>query len=219
LAISLPVILVSQIYRVLHGGGPGSEVHLIVLNAVKLLVCAAVAIYLGPKVIRKPKPIRAAYDAKVITEGLAQTASGRRQLRLVKGTLVAMFIGMPLLVFGVVFGLMHWSKPALRHNELDWWQLGLPCFLVATNLVLYVMASGVVLKPNHWKWFLILAMVLVPVLLAPLVPEPVVPASLSTVFNPVLPVMLCLGGVWFLSGALTLVVFMSRNPVAGAEAT
>lgn len=217
-AINLTFILTSQIHRALNQSGAGGDIHSIVLNGVKLLVCVAVTIYLGPKVISKPKPVSAAYDAKLITEGLKQTASGRRQLRLVKGALLGLFIGLPLLVFGVVFGLMYWSKRATRHAEIHWSQLGMPCFLVATNVALYFMGSGVVLKPNRWKWCVVPAMLLVPVLVAPAIPQPVIPGSMTTIFNPVLPVMLCLGGVWLLSGAITLALFMRRNPVPSADA-
>lgn len=217
-AITLPFVLVSQIHRALNGGGLGSDLHSIVLNSVKLLICAAVALYLGRKVIRKRQPVQGAYDAKLITESLKQTASGRKHLRIVKGVLVGLHIGLPLLVFGLVFGLMYWNRPAMRYTEFHWSELGLPSFLVATNLALYFMGSGVVLKPNRWKWFLLPAMVLAPVLVAPAIPRPVMPGSMTTMFDTVLPVMLCLGLVWLLSGAATLGLFMRRNPVPSAEA-
>ncbi len=231
-ALSLPFVLVSEIRQALSQTGPHSDLHRIILDSIKLVFCAALALYLGPKVIRKRTPLPAAYDAAMIAEGLKQTAPGRRHLRLVKVTILGMLIGLPLLVFGVVFALMYWGGSAFSHPESQasstglpglirqpeshWAQLLLPGFLVSVNVVLYLMGSGVLLKPHRWKWLIVPVLLIAPILIAPIMPFPAGEFESGTIFGPSSQVMLCLGAVWCLSGALTLMLFMRRNPVPSA---
>jgi len=77
----------------------------------------------------------------------------------------------------------------------------------------------VVLKQNRWKWLVLLMMLVVPILVAPAIPYPAVKAGLTSIFDPMPPVMLCLGSVWFLSGTLTLIIFVSHNPASSVETT
>jgi hypothetical protein len=184
----------------------------VTLTCIKLLIYTALAVYLGPKVIQKRRPpLPAAYDAAVINQGLNQTAFGRKIVRGVKLTLLAMCIGLPLFVFAIVFGLLYGTKLLLHHPEFHWSQLGMPVFLVACNALLYLMASGVVLKPNRWKWFLVPLMLLVPILVAPAIPYPAANPGSSPMLDQLPPVMLCIGSVWFLSGAIALLLFMHHN--------
>jgi hypothetical protein len=147
--------------------------------------------------------------------------------------MLAMFIGFPILVSAIVIGVMHWSKSVLPNSEIHssqadmpgvighpenhWSQLGMPGFLVAANALLYLMASGVVLKPHRWKWLLVPVMLTAPVLIAPSIPYPAVKPELTPIFESLPPVMLCVGAVWFLSGAISLLLFMRHNPVPSAE--
>ncbi|MGH7967807.1 MAG: hypothetical protein ACREIC_03670, partial [Limisphaerales bacterium] len=105
-------------------GGPGrhGEIQGILVNCIGLVLGAILAAYLGPKVIRKRKPAPAAYDAALITQGLKRTAAGRKRLRVVKFTLITMFLATPILVCGVVYGLMYSSRLVLRHGEIHWSQ-------------------------------------------------------------------------------------------------
>ena len=216
--ISLPVVLMSEIHQMVSHTGPLGGIREIVLKSIKLLVCAGLTAYLGPKVIKKFKPrVPTAYDAAVITESLKQTVSGRTRLRLVKFTLLGIFIGLPVIISGIAFGLMYWTKSVVHPREIDWSELGMPGLLIGPNALLYVMGSGVVLKPNRWKWFVLPFMVAVPILAAPLIPYPAVKAGLTTIFDPMPPVMLCLGTVWFLSGTVTLILFILHNPIPSAE--
>jgi hypothetical protein len=223
--ISLPLVLVPEIRQALGQSGPHSGVQQIVLKSIKLLICAVVTVYLAPKVIKKSKPAPAAYDAQLIAAGLKQTPSRRRRLGLVKLTLLAMFIGLPLVLAGVVFGLMSWSKSVGQNlgpdggvlsAETDWSQLATPSFLVATNALLYLMGSGVVLKPNRWKWFVLPLMLVAPILVAPAIPHPPT-NTLTEIFALLPPVMLCVASVWLFSGTLTLMLFIRRNPVPSAR--
>lgn len=228
--ISLPMVLVSEVRQVMSHSGPPSDIHSIVVHSIKLLVCAALTVYLGPKVIKKPKLSPVAYEASVITHELKQTASGRKHLRLVKFTLMAMFIGLLILLSAIVIGLMFWGGSVLPYSEIhpsqegvpgvirhpgnDWSQLGMAGFLVATNALLYLMASGVALKPHRWKWLLVPVMLIAPILIAPSFPRP--KPQLTQTFDSLPPVMLCLGAVWFLSGAISLMLFMRHNPAPSA---
>jgi hypothetical protein len=224
--ISLPLVLVPEIRQALGQSGLQSGALEIVPKSIKLLICAAVTVYLGPKVIKKFKPMPAAYDAQLISAGLKQTPFGRRRLGLVKLTLLAMFIGLPIVLGGIVFGLMSWTKSVdpvlaahegLRSAEPHWSQLGIPSFLVVTNALLYFMGSGVVLKPHRWKWFVLPLMLVGPILVAPAIPYPRTNTALTAIFDPMPPIMLCVGSVWLFSGTLTLLLFIRHNPVPSAN--
>src|SRR5208282_5471083 len=152
LSLTLPFVLVSQIREAIRQPGAHSDLYSIVLHGIELVVCATLTVYLGRKVIRKRQPLPAAYDAALVNQGLEQTATGRKCLRLVRLTLLLMFVGIPILVCGVVFGLMYWSKSVMRHAEFHWPQLGVLSFLVATNAVLYLMGNGVAIRQHRWKW-------------------------------------------------------------------
>ena len=106
-SLSLPFVLVSEIREAISQAGAHSDLHSIILHGIELLVCATLAVYLGRKTIRKRQPLPAAYDAALINQGLGQTSAGRKTLRVVKFTLLLMFVGIPILVCGVVFGLMY----------------------------------------------------------------------------------------------------------------
>jgi hypothetical protein len=183
----------------------------VIPTCIELLIYSALAVYLGRKVIRKRTPLPTAYDAAIVTQGLQQTAVGRRCLRVVKFAVPAVLILLPILAFGVVFALIYWSKSLVLRAEFHWSQLGIPGLLVAANALLYFMGSGVVLKPNRWKWFLLPAMLLVPILVGPAIPYPAATPGLFSVLHPLPPVILCIGSVWFLSGAIALILFMHRN--------
>jgi hypothetical protein len=182
------------------------------LICIKLVIYVTVVVYLGLRVIQKRRPpLPSAYDAAIINQGLNQTASGRKIVRGVKVALLAMFIGLPLFAFAIVFGLLYGTKLLLHHTEFHWSQLGMPVFLVACNALLYLMASGVVLKPNRWKWFMVPLMLLVPILVGPAIAYPATSSGSFPMFEPLPPVMLCIGGLWFLSGAIALILFMHHN--------
>ena len=183
----------------------------VTLTCIKLLIYATVAVCLGRKVIGKRPPLPSAYDAAIINQGLNQTASGQKILRVVKFTIPAMFIGLLFLVSAIVFGLLYGTKLLLHQTELHWSQLGWAGYLVAGNALLYLMTSGVVLKPNRWKWFVVPLMLLVPILVAPAIPYPVANLGVSPILYPSSSVMLCTGSVWFLSGAVALILFMHHN--------
>jgi hypothetical protein len=137
------------------------------------------------------------------------------------------------LVCAVVIGLMYWSKSVLPYSEIqspraglpdlmrhpvnDWSQLGMAGFLVATNAVLYLMASGVALKPHRWKWLLVPVMLFAPILIAPAIPYPAIRIEMATTFESLPPVMLCVGAVWLLSGGISLILFVRHNPAPSAK--
>jgi len=192
------------------GGGTRGTI----LHGAELVIGAALTFYLGRKVIRKRPPPPTAYDAPL----LKQTAAGRKQLRLVKFTLFAIFLGIPVLLCGLVFGVMYLSKAVMSHSEMHWPQLGALSFLLATNAVLYLMANGVALKQHRWKWLVLVVLLIGPIVVAPLVPNPAVKPELAPILQLFPPsALLFIGLAWFLSGAATLILFIRDNPLPSAE--
>jgi hypothetical protein len=216
-SLVLPFILVSEIRRAISQPGAHSDLHSIILHSIKLVVCTTLAVYLGRKTIRKRQPLPAAYDAALINQGLRETAAGRNRLRVVKFTMLLMFVGIPILVCGVVFGLMYLDKSVMRHMEIQWPQLGILSFLVATNAILYLMGNGIAIKQHRWKWLVLPIMLIGPIVIAPAIPYPAVKPELIPILEPFPPVMLSLGLVWFLSGAASLMSFIRHNPLPPAE--
>jgi hypothetical protein len=232
-SLSMPFILFSEISGAFSRLGPHRDSHVIILHAIKLLICAALVIYLGPKVIRKPPPVASAYDAAVI----GQSPTGRKRLRMHKVTLFALFFGVPVLIAGLVFGLMYWSNSKLHNigsqatlsretgtlnglgpSQIHWSQLGMPSFLIATNAMLYLMGSDLVMKEHRWKWLMLAIMIVGPIVIAPMIPFPVPQFGLMPILEPLPPVMLFLGLTWFLSGAITLILFIRHNPIPATDA-
>lgn len=216
-SIALSFILVSEVREAMSHPGARSDVNGIIWHGLKLVVCATAAVYLGRKTVTKRQPIPVAYDAALIKQGLGQTVAGRQTLRAVKFTLLLMFIGLPLLVGGAVFGLMYLHKAAMRHTGIHWSQLGMVSFFVATNAILYLMGNAVAIKQHRWKWLGLAAIVFAPVILAPLIPSPAVTSGMIPIFEAFPPLFLSLGLIWFLSGAATLILFIRRNPLPAAE--
>jgi hypothetical protein len=216
-SLTLPFVLVSEILAAISQPGAQGSLHRIILHGIKLLICATVAVYLGRKVIRKRPPVPAAYDAALINQQLSQSAVGRKHLRLARATLFVMMVGIPLLVCGLVFGLMYLSKSVVRHAEVHWPQLGFITLLVGTNAILYLQGNGLAMKQHRWKWLVLVALLIGPIALSPLIPYPAAESELSSVFEQLPPVMLCIGMLWSLSGAITLIGFVRHNPLPVAE--
>jgi len=190
--------------------------HFIWVGA-KLLVCGIVAVYLGRKTISRRPALPTAYDAALIQQKLAQIPAGRKQLHAVKFTLLGMFVGIPILIGGVVLGLIFWYRIALPQVGISWPQLGVAGFLVVMNALLYLMANAVVIRQLWWKWLVLAFLLVAPVMLAPAIPYPAVNSGLSPTLVSLPPVMLCLGLAWFLSGAATLAWFIRRHPLPDLE--
>jgi len=200
--------------------GPHRLTGSLILNVLLLVVCTPLVVYWGRKVIRRRPPLLpTAYDAVLITQGLKQTATGRKQLRLIRLTMAVLFIGGPLLAGALVLWLMYLSNSAVRSTELRWPHLGMVSLMIATNLILYLMANAVALKRHRWKWLAVLIMLIGPIIVARTIPSPPAQPGMAPIldlFPP--PVMLSIGLVWFLSGGITLVLFMRHNPLPPAEA-
>lgn len=199
--------------QALNRGGAGAETAKFISGGVRLLIFAAIAAYLGPKVIRKRQPLPTAYEASTITEGLGRTPAGRAQLRTVKLVIFALFVGIPICVFACVIGLFLWNKALFQRVDFQGPQLIVASFLVAMNALLYIMGGGLALKPNRWKWLLLPVMILAPILAAPAIPNPAIRVMMPSPLNGLSPVMLCLGAVWFLSGLIALGKFVRANPL------
>ena len=211
-SLTLPFVMVSEIREAISRAGAHSDLNRIILHSIELVVCATLALYLGRKTIRKRQPLPAAYDAALINQGLGRTAAGRKCLRGVRFTLVLLFVGIPILVCGGVFGLMYLNKSVMRHTEIQWPQLGILSFLVATNAILYLMGNGAAIKQHRWKWLVLAIMLIEPIAVAPAIPYPDVGPELMPILGPFPPVMLSMGLVWCLSGAATLISFIRHNP-------
>lgn len=196
------------------GGGTRGAI----LHGAELVIGAALTFYLARKVIRKRPPPPTAYDAAQLTQRLKQIAVGRKQVRVVKATMLGVFLGIPLMLCGVVLGLMWLSKAVMSHAEIHGPQWGALSFLLATNAVLYLMANGVALKQHRWKWLILVVLLIGPIFLAPLVPNPTIKPELAPVLQLFPPsAFLFIGLAWFLSGAATLILFIRDNPLPSAE--
>jgi hypothetical protein len=216
-SLTLPFLLVAEIREAINRAGAHSDLHTIIFHGIELVVCATLAVYLGRKIIRKRQPLPSAYDAALINQGLGQTPAGGKILHVVKFRLLLMFVGIPILVCGVVFGVMYWSKSVMRHTEIQWPQLGILSFLVASNAMLYLMGNGVAIKQHRWKWLVLAILVVGPITVAPAIPHPDVGPEMTPILGPFPPVMLYMGLVWCLSGAATLISFIWHNPLPPIE--
>ncbi len=217
-SLTLPFVLISDIRGLLSQAGPHGGVRKVILHGIQLVVCAVLVVYLGRKTIKKRQPLPAAYDAALINQGLKQTASGRKQLRVVWSTMVLMFVGIPILLGGLVLGLVYLSKSAIPHTEIHWTQVAALSFMVVSNAALFLMGNAVAIKQHPWKWLALATLVIGPVVVAFTVPySPARPelVPILELFPP--PVTLFIGLVWFLSGGITLISFIVHNPLPSAE--
>jgi hypothetical protein len=217
LTFSLPFFMVSQIGDALNQ--PAAHRHLsgIIWHAAEFLVCGTLVVYLGRKVIRKRPPPPAAYDTVILNEGLKQAPISQTRLRLLKTIVPLVLLGILLLLCAAVLGVLLMSKSILHLRTMRWSECGLVCFLVACNAALYLMANGIAFKQHPWKWLVVPAMLIGPILLAPAIPYPATQPELLPLFEQMPPAMICLGLVWFLSGSFTLLSFVRHNPIPSAE--
>lgn len=214
-ALSLPFILVAEIRELLNQSSPPNPMRSPVRHAIELLVCVIVAVYLGRKVIRKRQPPPGAYDAAV----LAQSTLGRKRLRQVKFVLLLIFAGVPVLLCGLVFGVIYLSKSVMSHTEIHWSHLGVLSFFLATNAILYLMGNGVTIRQHRWKWLVLVLLLFGPLIAAPAIPYPPIKPELVPMLDLLPPAAtLFLGLMWFLSGAATLILFIRHNPLPESEA-
>ena len=181
-------------------------------QATKLLLAAAAAIYLGRKVITKRRPMPSAYDASVFNKGLAQTADGRKLLRNVKFGMLLLVVGLPVAVGGIVLCVIRMANSTTVHADRDWRELTMLTVLVASNALLYLMINGAAIRRYKWKWLLLPVILIVPFFANAIIPDPPMKFDLTNVRS-LSPVMIAIGILWFLSGTLTLAVFMRQNPL------
>ena len=181
-------------------------------QATKLLLSVATAIYLGRKVITKRQPMPSAYDASVFNKSLAQTAGGRRLLRNVKLGMLLLVIGLPVAVTGMVWCVIRVADLTTVHDDRGWRELTMSTVIVASNGLLYLMINGASIRRYKWKWLLLPVLLIAPLFASAIIPEPAVNFDLTNVRS-LTPVMIAIGLVWFLSGTVTLGVFMRQNPL------
>lgn len=217
--VTLPFRLAADYRNLPSGPGGVSGSHDFVWHSIELLVCVTLTVFLGRKVIRKRPPVPSAYDPTLMKQAFGQTAEGRRRMRLVKSAIFAMFFGIPLLLFGLVFAGMYLSKAAVRETEIHWPHLGALSFLLMANAVLYLMGNGLALKQHKWKWLMLVLLLIGPVLVAPIIPHPDIKPELAPVLELFPPTAtLFMGLIWFVSGAVTLILFMRHYPLQCAPA-
>jgi hypothetical protein len=181
-----------------------------------LLIALPVIIYLWPKVIGKRPAIPTAYDPKIFGQTFAHTPEGRKMLRMTKLSLLAVAIGGAIVVGLIVFGLIHLIQSTMHHSEVTWQEWVFRGLLIGANPLLYLMSNAAMIRQQWWKWFLLAAMFLLPLLAAPLIPPPVIAPGLVSAFATAPPIILCLGAVWFVSGFATLIAFVVHNPIPSA---
>jgi hypothetical protein len=181
-------------------------------QATKVLLSVAAAIYLGRKVITKRRPMPSAYDASVFNKGLAQTPGGRKVLRNVKFGILLLFVGLPVTVIGIVFCVIRMAGSTTVHADRNWRELTMLTVIVASNALLYLMINGAAIRRYKWKWLLLPVMLIAPLFANAIIPVPPMQFDLTNVRSSI-PVMVVIGMLWFLSGAITLAVFMWQNPL------
>ena len=212
--LTLGFRLASEIRDPIRGFGPQNNSLTLFLDGFLLLVCMSLAVYLCRKTITKRQLLPGGYDAAQINQQFKRTAAGRKILWGVKATLLLLFVGIPVLVGGVVFGLIYLSKSVTSNGEISFPQVGLLTFFVASNAGLYLMCNAVAIRQYPWKWLVLVVLALGPIGIALALPDNTVELALPVPR----PVMLFLGLMWFVSGAATLVSFLRHNPVPSAEA-
>jgi hypothetical protein len=116
---------------------------------------------LWPRVITKRKPLPSAYDTALI-KGMQQMDMGRKVVRRVKLTLLVLFLGIPVLVCGIVFGVNYLSRSVLSRGAIEWAQFGVLSFTGGCNALLYLMGNAVALKQHRWKWLTLALLVVGP---------------------------------------------------------
>ena len=212
-SLSLPFILASEIHAAMSQTGPHTDLQTMIRQAIDVLLSAAVAVYLGRKVIGKRSRLPGAHEAALINQELGRTAAGRKCLRLVRSTLFVMMVVIPLLVCGLVFGLVCLSSSVMRRTEFDWSQLGIASFLVGTSAILYLQGNAVAIKQHRWKWLMVVALLIGPIFVAPFIPIPARETELISIFEQLPPVMMSIALVWLLSGTATLIGFVRHNSI------
>jgi len=153
-----------------------------------------------------------AYDASVFNKGLAQTADGRKLLRNVKFGMLLLVVGLPVAVGGIVLCVIRMANSTTVHADRDWRELTMLTVLVASNALLYLMINGAAIRRYKWKWLLLPVILIVPFFANAIIPDPPMKFDLTNVRS-LSPVMIAIGILWFLSGTLTLAVFMRQNPL------
>jgi hypothetical protein len=216
-AISLPLIIASEIRDASRLAPTERSLGKIILHLIEFLVCAAAAIYLGRTTIGKRAPLPSAFTGALMTQEPSYIANGRTILWTVRVVVAGIFIGIPLIVGGVVAGLAYMSS-ALGRSPLRWPEWTFICLVVATNAVLYLMANGAVLKQHRWKWACFAMLVVGPILLAPVIPHPAPTPGLAPLFRGFPPIAVLLGAVWVFSGLVALGWFIRHNPARSLEA-
>lgn len=220
LSLVMPFILFLEIRDAIRHTGPQSGLPTLIWHGVELVLCLALVIFLGRKVITRRRPLPpTAYDAKQIKQAFSQTPEGRKVLVGVRLSLIVLFAVLPLLASGVIVGIFYLSRGLMRIGELHWPQLGLMGFILAANAMLYFMGNAAGIKQQWWKWLVLALMIVGPVGVLATAPYPAALPQLKPVLEAFPPqVMLFLGLAWMLSGLISLICFVRHHPLPARDA-
>jgi hypothetical protein len=218
-SLVMPFILFFEIQDAIRHTGPQSGLPTIIWQSVKLLLCLALVIFLGRKVITRRRPLPpAAYDNEQIKQAFSQTPEGRKILVGVRLSLTVLFVVLPLLALGLMIGIFHLSRGLIRISEFHWPQLGLMGLFLAANAMMYLMSNALGIKQQWWKWLVLALMIVGPIGVLATVPYPAFPPEMKPVLE-LFPhqVMLFLGLAWMLSGLISLICFVRQHPLPAPE--
>ena len=219
-SLVMPFILFFEIQDAIRHTGPQSGLPTIIWQSVKLLLCLALVIFLGRKVITRRRPLpTAAYDTEQIKQAFSQTPEGRKILVGVRLSLTVLFVVLPLLALGLIIGIFCLSRGLMKSPEYHWPQLGLMCFVLSCNAMMYLMTNALGIRLQWWKWLVLALMIVGPVAVLAEVPFPAAPPEMQPVLESFPPqVMLFLGLAWIFSGLISLICFVRQYPLPTPEA-
>jgi hypothetical protein len=219
-SLVMPFILFFEIQDAIRHTGPQSGLFTIIWQSVKLLLCLALVIFLGRKVMTRRRPLPpAASDTEQIKHAFSKTPKGRKVLAGVRLSLTALFVVLPLLALGLIIGFFYLSRGLMNSTEYHWPQLGLMGFVLACNAMMYLMSNALGIRQQWWKWLMLGLMLVGPVAVLAAVPFPAAPPEMKPVLESFPPqVMLFLGLAWIFSGLISLICFVRQHPLPALDA-
>lgn len=219
-SLVMPFILFFEIQDAIRHTGPQIGLSTIIWHSVKLLLCLALVIFLGRKVITRRRLLPpAADDAEQIKQAFSRTPQGRKVLVGVRLSLAVLFVVLPLLALSLMIGIFHFSRGLIRISEFHWPQLGLMGLLLAANAMMYLMSNALGIRQQRWKWLVLALMIVGPVGALAVVPFPASPPDIKPVLESFPPqVILFLGLAWIFSGLISLIYFVRQHPLPAPDA-
>jgi membrane-associated protease RseP (regulator of RpoE activity) len=184
--------------------------HHLAVAAGLLFVGAVVGIYVWGRTVKKQFLGRSITTPAAEGGGPSPGIITDRKFWWTFWRVVMTLLAIPLITFGMVFGLACVSRMSIRSEPLSFSRLGMLTVLVASNALLYAMANGALFQKYRWKWLLLVVMVL-----APLGTSMTVAGQGWVELSK--PVILTASLVWLVSGLATLVAYLRHTSPPSLE--